>query len=60
MDIGTPGLAATLRAPGMWLTAYSGKGRASNTVALPSARMRRISSVDTSGVRWLASPITAC
>ena len=44
-DIRRPGFPMTFSAPGMWLIAYSVGGQASNTTALPSARMRRSSSV---------------
>src|SRR5947208_13378224 len=59
IDMGTPGLGATLSAPGMWLIAYSRNGRASSTRALLSARMCRSSSVETSAVGCPASPRTA-
>ena len=46
MDIGTPGRAATLRAPGIWLMEYSRWGRESSTMALyrcPRCRAEDIS-----------------
>ena len=43
------GLGRDVRAPGMWLIAYSMWGRASSTTALPLARIRFSSSVLTSG-----------
>jgi hypothetical protein len=50
-----PGSVATFRAPGMWLVAYSEYFRESRTTALPSARIRRSSSVLTSAVFWSGS-----
>src|SRR5207302_7435962 len=58
-DMGTPGLGATLSAPGTWLTAYSLNGRESNTVALWSVRTFWSSAVETSGVFWLGSTSVA-
>src|SRR4030095_7928090 len=58
-DMATPGLAERFRAPGMWLTANSRNGRASNTSAVPSARIRSSSAVEISGVFGLASASTA-
>ena len=46
--MGTPGLAATFSAPGMWPTAYSRAGRESNTTAVLFSRTCFISAVEIS------------
>jgi hypothetical protein len=58
-DIGTPGLAATFRAPGIWLIANSRNGRVSRTTALLSARISLSCAVETSAVGCPDSPSVA-
>src|SRR5438309_5672655 len=57
--MGTPGLAETLSAPGMWLTAYSARGRASSTLALRLAMTSCSSRVEISRVLAPDSPSVA-
>src|SRR5262249_41496874 len=50
---------ATFLAPAMWPATYSERLRESSTIALPSARIRRISALLISAVLALLSPIMA-